>query len=115
MNLRFDALDHLESVLALPHHDDAGYHLALTVPVGRAAPQVGAESDVGNLANAHGHSGGVGRDHDLTDVLCRFDVPAAADHVLRAAELHQPSAHIVVALPHRIDYLRDRHVVGLQL
>ena len=38
-----------------------------------------------------------------------------ADHVLRAAELDQPPAHVVVAVPNRLDHGGDRDVEGQQL
>ena len=42
-------------------------------------------------------------------------VAPAADHVLRAAELDQPPAHVVVAVPDRLDHGGDRDVEGQQL
>ena len=44
-----------------------------------------------------------------------LDIAPPADHVLRAAELDQPPAHVVVAVPDRLDHGGDRDVVGQQL
>ena len=52
LELRLDALDHLQRVLALPHDDDAGDDVARAVQIGDAAPQVGAERDRADVAHA---------------------------------------------------------------
>src|SRR5581483_83183 len=53
VQLGFDTGDHVERVFPLPRDDDTGDGVALAVPVGNAAPQVGSEFDATHVLHAY--------------------------------------------------------------
>ena len=113
--LRFYAVDHLQCVLALTHDDDAGDHVAFPIPIGNAAPQVGAKHHAANVANPHRRTARAGHEHNTFDIGRGFCVTAAAHHVLRAAEFKQPPAGIVIAAAHRLHHFHNRNIARAQL
>ena len=60
------ALDDVEGVLAVAHHDDAADGVALAVEVGDAAPDLGPEGDLADVAQQHRRPALVGLEHDLS-------------------------------------------------
>ena len=107
LELRLDALDHVQGVLARAHHDDAADHVSLAVEVRHAPPQLGTERDRRHVL--HEHRGPALRaEHEGLEVLDALHVAAAADHVLAPAELDEPAADVVVALADRGDHRVER-------
>ncbi len=111
LDLRLHPVDHVERVLALAHHDDARDRLAGPVEVREAAAQVGPEHHLADVADADRRAALAGRDHDRLEVGDRLGVPAAADHVLGAAELDQAAAGLGVAAADGVDDRPDREAV----
>ena len=52
-NFAFDVLDHLQRVLPIARHDDAGHHFTFAVQLGEAAPFIRAKLDTRNVADQH--------------------------------------------------------------
>ena len=98
----------------MPHHDDAGHHIAFAVPIRNAAPKVGPEHHAADVLDANRNATWAGRQHDFSDIVDRLRISTAAHHVFGAAQFHQPSAHIVIPGAHGIGDLCDRDVIGLQ-
>ena len=113
--LLLDPLDDVQGVLAGPHDDDAAHRVAFAVEVGDAAADFRSQGDGAEVLDQDRRSLLVRSDDDLFDVLHALGVAPPADHVLRAGELDQPPAHVVVAVANRLDDGRDRDVEGQQL
>ncbi len=112
---RLDRVDDVERVLAVAHHHDAAGHLALAVELDQAAPDVGAERDVGHVAHEDRDAAGADPQRDQLEVLLLLDVAAAADDVLVAGDLDDAPADVLVGAADRGDDLADRDAVGQQL
>ena len=108
------ALDHGARVLAVAHDHDAAHGVAAAVEIGDAAADLGAERDLGHVAQQHRRPERVDAQHDLLEIGRRVDVAAAADHVLLARHLDEPAAHLDVGAAHRLGDLHDPEAVGLQ-
>ena len=113
LDLRFDGVDHLEGVLAVAHHHDAAGHLAPAVQLHDPATDVGAEGDVGDVAQQH-RGPALAAHHDRLDVGRRLDVAPAAHHVLPAGHLDQAAFHVVVGHLDAVHHLADGQAVGGQ-
>ncbi len=103
--------DDVQRVLAVSHDDDPAHGVAEAVEIRDAAADLGPDLDPRDVAQEHRRTAGPGLDDDLLEVGDAARVPAAADHVLAARELHQAAAHLVVALADRGDHLVERQVV----
>src|SRR5262249_41298897 len=104
VELFFYELDDIEGILAGAHDDDAADGVSLTVQIGNAAANVGAQGDEAEILDQNRSPLRVAADDDLLDVPDVLDVPPAADHVLRTAELKEAAAHVIVAVPDRLDH-----------
>ena len=106
--------DGRQRVFAVAHHHDAAGHLAFTVEFSQAAPQFGAEMNVGQLLEIDRRAVGIHTDRNHLQIAQAPDVAGGAHHVFGLAHLHQAPAHVVVAA---LDGLFDpgqRDVVGQQ-
>ena len=101
--LPLDAVDHVERVLPVAHHDDAADRLALAVPFRHAFAQVGSETHHAQIADQHRRAV-VGRDRDLLEIGERMDVAQAADHVVGARHLEHAPADFAVAVANLVDH-----------
>jgi hypothetical protein len=63
-----DAVDDVDGIFTVTHHDDAADDVAPAVQVGDPAPQLGSELDSGDVPQQHGHAVRPGLDHDLLEV-----------------------------------------------
>src|SRR5262249_3445365 len=98
-----DAVDDVQRVLAGAHDDDAADRIALAVEVGDAAADFRTKAHVTEILYQDRRSQCVMPHHDLLNVLNALGVAAAAHHVLRAAVLDDPRAHVVVAVANRLN------------
>src|SRR5439155_5700285 len=89
LELSLDAVDHLERVLPVPHHDDAADRLAVAIELDEPAPEVRTEMDPPDVADEKRRAVAVRPDGDLLDVLDRLHVPSPADQVLGPVELDE--------------------------
>jgi len=112
--LALDARDHVERVFPLAHDHDARHRLAGAVEIRGAAPLVGAQRDVADILHANRCSALARREHDVLEIVRRGEEPAAAHHVLRAAQLQHAPADLAVAAAHGVDHRADRDVVRAQ-
>src|SRR5262249_54291862 len=110
----FDTLDYPQRVLALPHHHDACYNVALAVPIRDPAAQVRTHHHVAHVLDANRNAAGNRSQYDVANVAGRLRVSAATYHVLGAAELHQAPADVVVTGAHGLGNFHDGNVVCLQ-
>ncbi len=97
LELRFDAFDCGQSVLAEAHDDHAAHRLAFAVQLCETSAQFGPEADLGNITNQDRNTVGAHADRHVLHILQCFEVPEAPDHVFRLGHLHEPSADIVIA------------------
>ena len=109
-----DAIDHVDRVLSLAHHDDPRHHFAGAVQIRHAPPQIRADRHVADVADPDRRAALAGGHDDALEVGDRLRVPAAAHHVLGAAELDQPTGSLHVAAAHRLDDALDREAVVAQ-
>ena len=109
-----DAIDHVDRVLSLAHHDDPRHHFAGAVQIRHAPPQIRADRHVADVADPDRRAALAGGHDDALEVGDRLRVPAAAHHVLGAAELDQPAGSLRVAAAHRLDDALDREAVVAQ-
>ena len=72
-------------------------------PVSLVPANVGAELDVGHVAQVDGSAVLVRADGDLFNVGDLLDVPEATHHVLASGELNHATAHVVVPASHGLN------------
>ena len=108
------ALDHGARVLAVAHDHDPAHGVAEAVEIADPAADLGAERDLGHVAQQHRRPERVGAQDRLLEVGGRADVAPAADHVLLARHLDEPAAHLDVGAAHRLGHLHDPEAVGLE-
>src|SRR6185436_15581660 len=97
--LRLDALDHTQGVLAITHDRHAADHIAGTVEIGDTATHVGPELDAPDVTNQDRRAAAlVAADNDLLEILHGAGIAAPAHHVFTAVQLDEPPANVVVAL-----------------
>src|SRR5207248_10236107 len=106
-----DAIDHLNHVGALTHDDDSGDGLAEPVEIGDPPAHFRPQRDFADVLHPHDLRAPATGDHRLFEFTRVAQIAAPADHVLRAAELHQPASGLDVAPPHRLHHggERDAH------
>ena len=114
LELRLDAIDHFERVLALrmttmPETTSPSPFRSAT-PRRRSGPVTTSPT---SLTRTGAPASGLAND-DVLEIVGRVRVAAAAHHVLGAAELDQAPAGLVVAAAHRVDHLADGDAVALQ-
>ena len=109
-----DPFDDIQGVLALPHHHDAGNHLAGAVKVRDPAALVRPQGHRADILDTDRTAGLAGGQQDVFEIGEGFGIAASADHVLGAAEFDQSPRRLVVAAPHRIHHVADGKTVGLQ-
>ena len=68
LQLGLHALDDAQRILALPHDDDAGDHLAPAIQIGDAAADIGAERHAADVAHQDGHAGRAGGERERFQV-----------------------------------------------
>ena len=113
-NLAFHAVDHVQSVLAVAHHDNAAYGFSFTLPLRDPFPDIGAETHRGEVAQHH-RSAVFGGHRDVLQVGKRTQIAQPADHVARAIHFQHASAHFIGAGAHTVDHARKGNAVGEQL
>lgn len=113
MQLGLHAFNHLKRVLTLAHDDDAGDSFALAIEVAHAPAAVRAEDDLADVAHADGRAVLI-REQHICDVRSGVEITAAAHHVFRAAEFHQPPAGFDIAAAHGLTDATDGDAVGAQ-
>ena len=112
LELPLDALDDLEGILSMPHHDHAADCFAVAIQLDEPAPEVGTEMDATDVADQDRRPAAVRPDGDLLDVLDRAHVAPAADQVFGPIELDQAAADLVVRPPDRLDDVAERQPVA---
>src|SRR5690606_11871188 len=111
---RLHGVDHLERVLAVTHHDDAGHDVAATILVRDTAPDVGSDLYPADVAHPHGRPAGTGSEHDVLDVLDTREVAEPAHHVLAAAELQDARTDVGVRHAHGVRDLPHGEAIAVQ-
>ena len=106
-------IDNIERVTALAHDHDPGHHFAGSIQICRTAPNVRPEHHVSDIFNPDRRPILVG-EHDIFEILRRFNVTTAPNHVLSAAKLEQARPGLAISTTHRIGYPRNRDAVGTQ-
>src|SRR5262249_40945748 len=114
VQLFFYSLDDVQCIFTGAHDDDAADSVAIAVQVSDAAANVPSPGDEAQVLHQNRRSRSVAADDDILDVTDAVDVAAAPDHVLRAAELEEAAAHVVVAVPNRLHHRRQGDVVSVQ-
>ena len=114
MELLLHRLDDLERVLLVAHDHDPLYDLALAVELGDTAPDVGPEDDLAQILDPDGRAELATADDDLFKVLDGLGVAVATDHVLGAAELHEPAPDLGGAVAHCLHDLLNPDAVAAQ-
>src|SRR5205823_1675301 len=95
VELSLYALDDLEGILSVPHHDDAANRLAVAVELDEPAPEVGTEMNATDVADQDRRAAAIRPDGDLFDVLDRAHVAPTADEVFGPVELDETAADLV--------------------
>src|SRR4051794_23693582 len=113
LEARLHPIDHVESVLAAAHDHDAGNHFALAVEIGNAPAEIRTGDHLTHILDAHRRTRFGAGHHDVLEVVDGSRIPAAAYHVLSAAEVQQPRAGFAVPLPDRVHHLADGKSVTL--
>ena len=91
------ALDHLSSILAVSHHDNAAYDFALAVFLEHSPPDCRALLHRSYVLNQHGHTASVSINDDTLNALDAFEIAFPAYEVLNVALLQQTPADFVVS------------------
>ena len=68
VQFRFDAINHLQGVLALPHDHNAGNNLAVSIQIGYAAAQIGAEHHLANVFHANRSAVFAGKENNIFEI-----------------------------------------------
>lgn len=110
--LRLDALDGAQRVLAGAHHHHAARHLALAVQLDHAAPRLGADLDACHVAEQQRRAGRVGAQHHLAEIVERAQIARGMHHVFRLGHLHHRAARLAVGPRQRVGHHRLRDAVG---
>ena len=109
-----DPADDVLRVLALEHDDHAGHDLALAVARDRALPRLGADDDVGHVAQVDRRAV-LGLEHDALDVRDVLEQADAAQVDLLPAAHDDAAAGVGVALLDGLDDVADGQAVLEQL
>ena len=92
---RPDRVDHVERIRARARDDDSAHRFALTVEVRKSPPLRRPHAHRADVAQQHRRPH-VRAQHDLLQVLGRFDVAAAAHVVLGSTDFQDPTTHVRV-------------------
>jgi hypothetical protein len=114
-HLRLDAVDHVEGVLAIAHHDPAGHDLAATVEISDAAPNVRTELHVRDVGEHNRRSAGPDSERDTTNVVETLEPPTRTNDVLVARHFQHTAAHVGVRVAHGVGDAVERNAIGQQL
>src|SRR5581483_10419606 len=109
-DLRFESLDHVPGVPAPQHQDDAGHDLPLAVQHGGPMANGVADLYLGHVADVHRGAADF-LDHDVPNVLQRFDEADAAHDVLFGVLFEDVAAGVGVVLGDRFEYVMERQIV----
>ena len=113
--LRLDAVDDGQRVLAVAHDDDAADHLTAAVELRDAPPDVRAETHLPDVGHPDRRASRIGAEGDRFDVGGRCQVAPPAHHVLPTRELQEPARDIVIARLDRPDHVAHGEVVRGEL
>ena len=83
--LLLDAVDDIQRVHAVAHHDDAANGFSLAVPFGHSLADVRPEGDCSQVADQHGRAVLGGNGNGL-QIAQRPQIAEAANHVFRPAQ-----------------------------
>src|SRR5262245_53445296 len=106
----FDAVDHLLRVGACPRHDDAADRFVGPFHERRDTKRV-ADPNLADLVHIDGDAAGC-PDHNLRDVIDRFDQPDPSYDRPRAVRLEHVAADVLIAPAYCLHDVAERHVVG---
>src|SRR3989338_6178900 len=96
----------------MPHDDHTAHDVAFSIKIHNTASDFRPDLHMSNVFDKNGRACfGIISYNNILDIL---RVTAAADHKLKSGNLQQPSAHVVIALAHRIDHLSKRNVISKQ-
>ena len=104
-DLGLEVVDHLQRILTVARHGDAGHHLALAVQLGQTAPLIGHQLDAADVGDAHRRAV-LRLQHQILDVLPATQIAATAHHVFGLRHLQRAPADIAVGIA---DHLGDAH------
>ena len=101
--LLLDAINHVERVQPIPHDNDAAYGLAFAVPLRYAFADVRAEGNRTQILDEYGRSVLCHYGH-VPQIIQRFQVAEAANHVACAAQFEHSSTDFIRARLHPINH-----------
>src|SRR5258708_40131343 len=112
--LLLDTIDHVESIEAIPHDDNAAHGLALTVPLRDTFPDVWAEGNRTQILDEYGCS--VLRHHrHVCQIIERFQIAQPANHVSRTAQFEYAATDFIRARLDAVDNCRQWNAICQQL
>src|SRR5207244_5259009 len=107
----FDAINDVERVLAVTHHDDPANRLAFAVQFRDSAPDIAAKMHGAHVLHVN-RCAFIDFQHNVFDIGDAFDVAAATHEIFRGRDLESLAAYVGVAGFDRADDLAERDVVG---
>src|SRR5436190_10781132 len=107
----FDAIDDVERVLAVTHHDNAANGFAFAVQFRDPAPDIAAEMHGAHVLHVNWRAF-IDFQDNVFDVGDAFDVAAATHEIFRGRDLESLAAYVGVARFDRTDDVAERDVVG---
>src|SRR5882724_4217457 len=114
MQLLLDAVDDLQRVHTLTHDDDSADGLSLAVPFRHTFADVGSEAHSSQIAHQD-RCPILTADCNGCEIIKGAEITEAADHVLRAAQVKNPTANFICAHLYFVDDCRKRYAIGKQL
>src|ERR1700688_1888421 len=106
-DLALDAVDYVERILAVAHHDYSAHDFSVAVEIGDAFTQVGSQAHDAEVADQNRRAVVVA-DRNLFEVGHRADVSQASNKVACARHFEHPAADLVVALADLVDHVPKR-------
>src|SRR4029077_8536692 len=107
----FNAIDDVERVLAVTHHDNTANGLAFAVQFRDPAPNIAAEMHGAHVLHVNRRAF-IYFQHNVFDVGDAFDVAAATHEIFRGPNLESLAAYVGVARFDRADDVAERDAVG---
>ena len=112
-DLFLEVVNHLQRVLAVAGHGDAGDHLALAIELGHATALVRYQFNTGNVTDQH-RCAFFRLDDQALDVGHPAQIALATHHVLGFGHLHHAPADVAVRVAHHLGDLGQGNAVSPQ-
>ena len=109
--LLLDAVDDIQRVHAVAHHDNPAHGFSFALPFRHAFADIRPERDRSQVADQHRRAI-LGRDRHGFQIVQRAQIAEAANHVFGPAHFEQASADFVRAAANFFDDSRERNAVG---